>query len=511
MVFQAQLPVRKVSELIPREVSVTVTSDPLIHNLQLDSRKIQPGDLFVAVKGFNSDGRLYIKEALDRGAVAVLAESGLSEKDRLAFSQQVPVIEIEQLSAQVGEVAANFFGSPSEHLRLIGVTGTNGKTSVCTLLAQALAFLGCPCGVIGTLGWGLWGEDMTSLPNTTPDPISLQRILFELKQRNARCVAMEVSAHGLAQRRVQGTAFEFAVLTNISRDHLDDFGTMEAYAAAKRQLFSWPSLKHIVLNLDDPYGRSLLAQLQGRDGHAAITRFGIDASLNLEVMAKDIDPVLEGTHFKLAHGAESIDIEMKLYGLFNVSNALAVSAVLIQLNYSLPQIKAALSRVEAPKGRLQYFKNSRSPTVVVDYAHTPDALEGLLKTLKGQCSSKLILVFGCGGDRDVSKRALMGSVAEQYADEIYLTNDNPRFEDPLKIARDTLSGMKQPSNVVQQLDRAKAIQSAVMAADTNSFVVVAGKGHESYQEIMGKRQAFNDIDQVNLALQQLETGSRGDH
>ena len=462
--------------------------------LTADSRRVQPGDVFVAFPGAQADGRDFIAQAVARGAVAVIAEAGVPEAQKVGAGGTA-IVEVPGLAALSGEIAHLVYGRPSEHLWLAGVTGTNGKTSVSQWIAQALNALRHRCAVIGTLGNGFL-DALDESPNTTPDAITLHAALAGFLARGAEACAMEVSSIGLDQGRVHGTAFDVAVFTNLTRDHLEYHGSMATYAAAKERLFFAPGLAAAVVNLDDAFGAELAARLRGR----------------LHLIAYTLDPACVGDDLlraeNLAMGAAGIEFDLRgvhfaapVVGRFNASNLLAVIGALLARGERLEAIADALRGIQPPPGRMQALGGSGEPLVVVDYAHTPDALEkalGVLRETAAARGGKLVCVFGCGGDRDPGKRPQMGAIAERLADRVQLTSDNPRGEDPQAIIEGILAGMNRRPQVED--DRGVAIDEAIADADDRDVILLAGKGHEPYQEIGGVRHAFSDIDAAKSAL-----------
>jgi UDP-N-acetylmuramoyl-L-alanyl-D-glutamate--2,6-diaminopimelate ligase len=455
-----------------------------------DSRRVRPGDVFLALPGHRVDGRKFIADAISRGAVAVLHEPGAE------VAAAVPAIAVPGLAARAGEIAHLVFGRPSERLWMAGVTGTNGKTSVSQWIAQALERMECRCAVIGTLGNGFPGR-LAESPNTTPDAVSLHGLLADFVEDGAVACAMEVSSIGLGEHRVAGVSFDVAVFTNLTRDHLEYHGTMEAYAAAKARLFSWPGLGTAVLNLDDPFGRQLADSLAGRlpiIGYTLDGRPGGERNLtaaNLSMSGAGLGFTLDGVRF-----------EVPVVGRFNAANLLAVIGALLAGDESLEDIAAVLRHLEPPPGRMQAVGGNGQPLVVVDYAHTPDALEKALTALRETAATRggrLVCVFGCGGDRDPGKRPMMGAMAERLADRVLLTSDNPRGEDPEEIIAGIAAGMTHEPAV--QSDRAAAIRAAIIDADARDVILLAGKGHEPYQEIAGVRHPFADLDHARRALE----------
>lgn len=462
----------------------------LVRELTLDSRKVRPGDLFLAVPGVSHDGRAHIADAIARGAVAVAYEA---EGAPPLPDSQATLLPIKGLSKQLSAIAGRFYGEPSRGLHLVGVTGTNGKTSVSQLLAQALDRLGERCGIVGTLGTGFYGA-LESGRHTTPDPLAVQATLGLLKQAGARAVAMEVSSHGLAQGRVAGLDFDVAVFTNLSRDHLDYHGSMEAYGAVKAMLFAWPQLRCRVINLDDPFGR----QLAGLEGARLIDYSIDDAAAYVHCRQVRFDD--HGVRAELITPQGQGLLRSPLLGRFNLSNLLAVIGALLGMDYSLDDVLRVLPDLQGPSGRMQRLGGGAAPLVVVDYAHTPDALEKVLEALRPHVRGRLLCLFGCGGDRDRGKRPLMAEVAERHADGVVVTDDNPRSEDPLEILAEIRAGFTRPETVQFMSGRGQAIASLIAGARADDIVLLAGKGHEDYQEINGVRQPFSDLDEATKAL-----------
>ncbi len=468
-----------------------------------DTRSLAAGEVFVALPGARSDGRAHIAQAVARGAAAVLWEREGAAPP--AFKPALPNIGVSGLAAIAGELARLVYNAPAEALWMIGVTGTNGKTSVSQWIAQALTGSGKPCAVIGTLGSGYPGALLAS-PNTTPDAISLQRHLAGFRASGAVACAMEVSSIGLAEQRVAEIAFDVAVFTNLSRDHLDYHGTMEAYAQAKQVLFAMPGLTCAVLNLDDPLGREigrvLAASGVRRIGYSLGQGADATESADEILLCEDLRLGAEGMGFRVRHGADSATVAAPLLGRFNAANLLAVLGALLASAVPLQVAAVQLSQLSAPAGRMQRVPGAAGqPLLVIDYAHSPDALLQALTTLRELAQArggKLHCLFGCGGERDAGKRPLMAAVAERLADRVIVTNDNPRREEPAAIIADILGGMS--SRPLVEPDRARAIALAVAAADPCDVVLIAGKGHENYQEIAAARLPFSDFACAQAAL-----------
>lgn len=471
-----------------------------IRELKLDSRKVGKEDLFFAFKGSQQDGRDYIEQALQQGALAIVYDP---EDYQLAetVANQYPCVEfiaIKHLQNHISDIAARFYQIPAESLRLVGVTGTNGKTTVTQLIAQALDLLSEHCGIIGTLGVGFW-HDLQDAKQTTPDAITTQESLANLLAKGARAVALEVSSHGIDQGRVAGLPFKVAIFTNLTRDHLDYHHTLENYGATKAKLFTWESLDKKVINQDDAFGKELIQHNQSEK----LLTFSIDDKA-ADLYCENIEFNAYGIKAELVSPQGRGLLQTKLIGRFNLSNILAVIAGLLGLGYDLATILPTIPKLNAPAGRMQYLGGEDRPTVVIDYAHTPDALEKVLGALKPHANNKLWCVFGCGGSRDKGKRVLMAEVAEKLADHIVITDDNPREEPSVEILKDILQGFKKPQRVEVIADRKQAILQTISQAAGNDIVLVAGKGHEDYQEVMGKRSHFSDFEEVNKALQAWE-------
>ncbi|MCQ4346038.1 UDP-N-acetylmuramoyl-L-alanyl-D-glutamate--2,6-diaminopimelate ligase [Pseudomonas stutzeri] len=470
--------------------------DALIRELSLDSRALLPGDLFLAVPGARSDGRGYIADAIARGAAAVAYEAeGAPPLPDAAATVLVPV---KGLAGQLSAIAGRFYGDPSRSLELIGVTGTNGKTSVSQLLAQALDLLGQRCGLIGTLGVG-FHDDLQCGRHTTPDPLAVQAALARLKQAGARAVAMEVSSHGLDQGRVEALDFDVAVFTNLSRDHLDYHGDMQAYGEAKARLFAWPGLCTRVINLDDLFGRELAA----REAPSRLISYSqIDPTATLYCTEAEFGEA--GVRARLITAQGDGLLVSPLLGRFNLSNLLAVVGALMGLNHPLDEILRVLPQLQGPVGRMQRLGGGARPLVVVDYAHTPDALEKVLEALRPHTRGRLLCLFGCGGDRDRGKRPLMAAAVEGLADGVWVTDDNPRSEPSAQIVADIRAGFRQPERVAFVPGRGAAIRQLIASAQADDVILLAGKGHEDYQEIDGVRHPFSDIEQAAAALAERE-------
>jgi UDP-N-acetylmuramoyl-L-alanyl-D-glutamate--2,6-diaminopimelate ligase len=469
----------------------------VISGLSLDSRQVGRGEAFVALGGTQAHGFAFAAGAVQRGAAVILAETpppGVAVAgvpDELPASLDgVVVLWIIQLREHLGEIAARYYGRPSESMHVLGVTGTNGKTSCVQLLGQAFSFLGLPNASIGTLGTGMAGH-LRDSARTTPDVISVQGLLAGFRDRGASHVAMEVSSHALAQERVAGVDFELAVFTNLTRDHLDYHGSMQAYGAAKARLFAWPGLRVAVINIDDAFGAELAQRLAPGVELLTVSQH---ADAGAAIHASAIDTAGSGLTFTLHTPWGVHAVSSGLLGHFNIDNLLLVAACLGALDVPFERIVAALGTLQPVLGRMSRLGgDGGQPLVVVDYAHTPDALEQALGALREHCAGQLLCVFGCGGERDVGKRPLMGGIAARLADVAIVTDDNPRGEDGDVIVAQILAGMPATGPHLVERDRAKAIALALARAGAGDVVLIAGKGHETYQDGATGRHPFNDL------------------
>lgn len=490
----------QLSQLLKKHLPVTC--DREIPRLILDSRQIQPGDLFLAKNSTQTGAQTYIFDAIQKGAVAVLQETD-NQNEAISWQQQIPIIPIYQLSQQIGEIAARFYDFPAKKLRIIGVTGTNGKTSCSHFLAQCLQALQVPCGIMGTLGNGFYGQ-LQETGLTTPDAITLQENLRQFINKGARAVAMEVSSHGIDQGRINAIPFEIGLLTNVTQDHLDYHGDMATYAGVKRRFLAGSTVKQAIINADDVYGADWIDELVQ---HKSVFSYSIRPSTQSRavpsVVTKSIQLLPHGIVAYIESPWGEGELWLPLIGQFNLSNALAVLTALCVLGISFQEAIAQLSQLKPVAGRMQTVGGLTTPLVVVDYAHTPDALEKALQALRDHTKGKLICVFGCGGDRDKSKRPLMARIAEQLADQLWITNDNPRHEQPEAIAKQILQGLTVPEKVNVELDRSKAIQNSIQLAKVGDCVLIAGKGAECYQQIGNNKLPFDDVVKVKECLERL--------
>lgn len=449
-----------------------------ISSLAINSRKVESGCLFFAYPGVNADGRDYVEQAQEAGAAAIVYEKTDYE---LPESISIPAFAVNKVQAQVGRVAHDFFGRACDEMQVFGVTGTNGKTTCCYLLTQALTKLGMQAAMIGTIGIGKL-DDLSNADHTTPDPISLHKTLAELKAQGITQVCMEVSSHALDQGRVSGVEFFCTLFTNLSHDHLDYHGDMASYRAAKQRLFTEYFSELVITNATDELGSSLIDVANAE----FIVTYGRDG----DVYADDVSLTASGIEFEFEGNGVDFSAKTPLIGAVNVPNVEMLVATLLALSTSVEDIQAVLAELKPAPGRMELMRNDVSASVVIDYAHTPDALEKALLSVREHCKGQLWCVFGCGGDRDQAKRPVMGAAADQYADQIIVTNDNPRSEEPSVIADHIVVGIQGEHQVV--LDRAAAIKLAIAQASKDDWVIVAGKGHESTQEIGDQLLSFSD-------------------
>jgi UDP-N-acetylmuramoyl-L-alanyl-D-glutamate--2,6-diaminopimelate ligase len=533
-------------------IEVTDPWDVFISGIAQDSREVQPGDAFLACRGHQTDGRRHIDDAVSKGAVAIIANTHPGEgffkgcsyyvsennasssvlnntskkADEKNISSNIPLIAIDDLQGKLGLIASRFYNHPSHQMAIIGITGTNGKTSTSQFIAGSLQALGRPCGVIGTLGYGLFNQ-LTLGSLTTPDAVTLQKYFNTFLHQQAQAVSMEVSSHSLALKRVCGIEFSIAVFTNLTRDHLDFHGDMKQYGDAKRKLFEMPGVKQAVINADDDFGRQLLVEFHSR---LSLVGYSIEKDLQYDIqkdvqkdVQKDIQKYtgLPATVFPplppdipMVYANEIVlhpsgitamihtpwgrgKLQSALLGRFNLSNLLAAFSVLAMMGVEFNKALDAINQVKGVAGRLQVIKCKNGVLAVIDYAHTPDALQQALIALREHCSGHLWCVFGCGGDRDKGKRPLMAKIAERFSDEVVITTDNPRHEAPLAIIADILEGLSNSKKAHVEADRRLAIEYALQTAQKGDVVLIAGKGHETYQQIGDEKFSFDDVEVVN--------------
>ena len=470
----------------------TLAAEVQISGLQLDSRLVVRGDAFLALPGEVHDGRNYLAAVAAAGASVIIAERGLTDSQGLAAGT-VPVVEIAGLAMRVGAIAANFYGAPAAAMHVVGITGTNGKTTTSRLLAQLLRHHFGHCGVIGTLGATLDNKVVEAL-NTTPDAVCLQRQLALWLGQGVEHAVLEVSSHSLQQGRVNALDFETAIFTNLTHDHLDYHGDMISYGLAKSRLFAGDSLQTVIVNRDDPFSESIIERVADGVDVWAYSLQGQDAA----VQARAVNYHHNGLEARLSSPWGEGLLRSPLAGDFNLSNLLAAIAAACVAGVPLTRVLELVPGLQGVPGRMEYVPNERGLQVVVDYAHTPDALQQALLALRAHTSGKLICVFGCGGDRDAEKRPLMGRIASEHADRVIVTSDNPRNESPLAIIADIETGISGP--VEREADRAAAIALAVAAARPGDCILVAGKGHESYQQLGEQRISFSDTEHLRRAL-----------
>lgn len=484
------MPVWNVSDFLSlddaKAASVSLTG------LQLDSRKVVPGDLFFACLGNDSDGRDYIEQAISAGAVAVIYEN--CDGFEYSSDEGVYCLGVNNLGSQVGHFAARFYMNPSQEMQVFGVTGTNGKTSSCYLLAQALEILGMPSALIGTLGVGPIGA-LKDSGHTTPDVISVHKLLANWLDQGIRHVCMEVSSHALDQGRVNGVEFFCTLFTNFSQDHLDYHGDMASYRRAKERLFTEFEAELVVTNLDDEVGGGLIDIANAN----FVSSFGDSGDLQIE----EVESNEAGLKIAFATANEDFEVQSKIIGAVNAPNIALLCATLLALGIEIEQITEIVAQLKPAPGRMQLVDGRGWPKVVVDYAHTPDALEKALNSIKPHCDGDLWCVFGCGGDRDKAKRSLMGKAAAEFADYLVITDDNPRSEAPESIVSEILSGVDlqthdQSLEVIH--DRKAAIKYAIENAKDKDWVLLAGKGHETGQTFADKTLPFNDFDVTQSLL-----------
>jgi len=490
--------------------------------LRIDSRAVSAGDVFIALPGRHVNGLQYVEQAVARGASALVVDETSWSAQASHTTIRAPLLPVPSLSSILGGIAAEYYGNASAQLRTIGITGTNGKTSSCQWIAQLLTAAGQRCATIGTLGFGFPPALRTEgIDLTTPDAVSLQRLARTALDEGAKALAIEVSSIGLDQGRVQGVCFDVALFTNLSRDHLDYHPDMVAYGAAKRKLFDCPTLTDAVLNLDDAFGRQVAHELTARGmrvtGVSTQRDSGASLALACRLRAEGIEHHAQGMRFAVVcerdDAVETVFVEVSLIGDFNVANLLGVLGVALACDISLGKAAALTGALRAPPGRLQRVgahTDSRGPVVIVDYAHTPDAISKALEALRPLARARggrLCIVFGAGGDRDRGKRPVMGAVAASGAEQIVVTSDNPRGENAESIIDQIAAGVPPGVPFVRNADRAQAIQETLQRAGVADVVLIAGKGHEDYQEISGRRLPFSDYAIARSVLLSREAGT----
>lgn len=473
------------------------TQDLSIRNIQYDSRKVQRDDLFVAIAGTKADGHRYIDAAINSGAVAVVMQDESAWPDPYFMHSGVIKLVVPDSRIALARMSANFYRHPSRQLRLVGVTGTNGKTTTTHLIKSVLEAAGDKVGLIGTIEYRI-GDERIPATHTTPESLELNALLAQMVERHCTAAVMEVSSHSLALHRVHGLQFSIGVFTNLTQDHLDFHGTMAEYFAAKKLLFdTLDASAYAVTNVDDPCGLSIVVQTA-----AKTLTYGIRGKA--DVAASEVSLSVQGAHFTVSYGAISGVVESSLTGQFNVSNILAACATGMALQISPDVIRTGIGALRSVRGRFEQIHSPQGWTAVVDYAHTPDALESCLSTIRRLMSAgkggKLITVFGCGGNRDRGKRAMMGAIASRMSDMVIITSDNPRQEDPRAIIEEIRAGVVAGMNVHVEIDRREGIRIALGFAAPGDVVLIAGKGHEDYQVIGETKIHFDDREEVETFL-----------
>ncbi|KTD16444.1 UDP-N-acetylmuramoyl-L-alanyl-D-glutamate--2,6-diaminopimelate ligase [Legionella jordanis] len=459
-----------------------------LHN---DSREIKPGFLFIAYPGACTDGRLFISRALEAGANAILYDPN-NWPQQIQIPSKAIALAMPNLSTRLADIASRFYGQPTKQLNVTGVTGTNGKTTIAYQLAQAHELLGQNAAYIGTIGQGRV-KQLQALANTTPDALRLQSLLADYLKDDVKHICMEVSSHALCQGRVEAINFQQAIFTNLSHEHLDYHLTLEAYAKAKSLLFAKPGLKWAIVNQDDAYSSVMV---EATNSSCKIIRYGIKADADVRVLDWKMD--LKGSSCEVQSPWGKVHLRINALGFFNIYNSLAVFSSLLAYGYPIEQVTATIGKLQAAPGRMEIV--SHDPCIIVDYAHTPDALENALATLQKIKKGRIFVVFGCGGDRDKTKRPMMGKIAAEYADLAIMTSDNPRTEDPMSIIEEIDAGMPLDSNRFKIADREEAIAKAIELAEADDILLVAGKGHENYQIIGGEQHHFSDQEIIRKLL-----------
>lgn len=496
------------AQLLPM-IDLAKASSVVVSGLSLDTRHLRKGDLFIALSGGKFDGRNFIASAIESGAVAVLVEADKAWQG-VDWLDDVPVVAVENLAQRVSAIAGYFYGDPSAHFRLIGITGTNGKTTCSLLLGQVCALLQTRAAVVGTIGYGLLdAEALAPLSQqlgalhttglTTPDPIALQNILAQLRLQQAKTLAIEVSSHSLQQHRVAALHFDTAIFTNLTQDHLDYHGDLASYGRAKQQLLMMSGLRFAIMNADDTWAQSLVDKTPV--GVKAITYSVRNVT---DVYATNIVLDSAGASAQIVTPWGEGELRSPLLGEFNLGNLLAVIAAVCVDGIPLADVLAVVPQLHPAPGRMQAIvleQSEQDISVIVDYAHTPDALDNTLNAIRQHNPGRVWTVFGCGGDRDKTKRPLMGRIAERLSDYVIVTNDNPRTEDPALIAADILRGMHNAHGCLVIAERAQAIDLAVQQAKAGDVVLIAGKGHEDYQIFAAQTLPFSDVKQARLSLQ----------
>ena len=498
---------------VDSDAMADVPADLLITGLTLDSREVEQGMLFVALNGTQAHGMEYALKAQQQGAVAIIYEAGfVQSQSGLLAELTIPVIKIEGLAQQLGKIAQRYYQildnkqqvKANYGLKIVGVTGTDGKTTVTHFFAQAMNTLAAnKAAVIGTLGIG-FPDHLQQATHTTPDVLTVHKTLHQLAKKGAEYIAMEVSSHALDQERVNGVDFDVAILTNLTRDHLDYHGTVANYAAAKQKLFMRSEVNTVVLNHEDDFTQKIVTTLNQDDDNKTILRYAVtseNSNIDAELIAKNASFSNKGIQAEVLYAGQQGVLTSAVLGWFNLSNLLATLAAMLSLGVNFTDALHALNQVKTVSGRMEKI-NATDVLVVVDYAHTPGALMSVLKALRGHTQQRILCVFGCGGDRDKGKRPLMANIAEQGADVVIVTDDNPRTESPQAIVQEVMAGFNQAENIVVEHNRAKAIRYAIQQAQAGDVVLIAGKGHEQVQIFAHKIEVFDDRQQAAEALQE---------
>ena len=476
-----------------------LTQSVAISSMTLDSRKVSSGCLFVAIKGHAVDGRQFIPSAIANGAIAVVADADADNIAGKAITiDQTIVVYIDSLSEKLSAIAGRFYHADERKMKLVGITGTNGKTTISQIIAQWATLLNTPSGVMGTTGNGLL-SDLKPALNTTGSPLEIQQTLSELDNIGAELTALEISSHGLVQGRVNALSFDAAVFTNLSRDHLDYHGDMTNYAEAKKLLFTSHQPTHSIINADDAVGCAWLKEMPHAVG-VSLNQESVSFHTGKKVFATSVEYSTDGIQLSLSSDWGDTAFSVPLIGAFNASNVLVAFATLLSLGYDIKELTQSASQLSAVIGRMELFSAKGKAKVVVDYAHTPDALEKALQALRVHCKGQLWCIFGCGGDRDTGKRPMMARIAEEQADVIMLSDDNPRSEDPALITKDMLAGLLKPDAAYVVHDRFEACQLALSQANEKDIILLAGKGHEDYQVLAGKTIHYSDRESAQTLL-----------
>ena len=482
---------RSLSMLMNDLVRIKDVDDVEVTGIANHSEHVKQGDLYMALEGEHNHGLDFLSDAITRGAKAVVWDG----REASIYRSTVPMVRVPNLRENMGFIADRFFDHPSAPIGVVAVTGTDGKSSVSHYIAECLSTDTRRCGLIGTLGYGCFG-DLQASTYTTPDALTTHRIIYELRQRDIDTVVIEASSHGLVQGRLNGLTVDTAVFTNLGHDHLDYHGSHTEYMRAKRRLFEFDSLQTAIINADDKHAESMIHACHRR---VTVLSYSIESQLSAAYLIK-AEPRRQGLALRISILGKVMDVETRLFGEFNIHNVLATLLVLINHGLQVDEAVEQLSTIHPVDGRMQRFGGNNAPTVFVDYAHTPQALEQALKACRDYSDTNLICIFGCGGERDASKRPLMGAVAKHYADQIVICDDNPRRENPEQICNDILKGIGKTAQHSVIHDRGRAITTVIKDARPTDVILVAGKGHERYQIIKDERKPFSDADFIQKAL-----------